>query len=758
MSCCAPGAEVGLAGNAAISRDETLLASRDLGDGSVQTVLNVPDAHCGACITAIETTVGGLAGVETARLNLSTRRLTINWRPDRLDPSCIFAALAAAGYRSLLADPAQDGSDPVLRELLIALAVAGFAAGNIMLLSVSVWSGAEGATRDLFHWVSALIALPAIAFAGRPFFRPALAGLRARRLNMDVPISLGVTLAALMSLYETATHGPHAYFDAAVTLLFFLLVGRTLDHFMRERARSAVRALGRLAPGGAVVVDPGGSRRFVALAEIRPGMRLHVPAGERLPVDAVIRSGAGELDFSIVNGESAPVAARPGLAVPAGVMNLSGPIEAEAKARAADSFVAEMVRMMEAAESSRAGFRQLADRMAQNYAPVVHIMALGTFLFWLAMGAGWHMATLTAITVLIITCPCALALAVPIVQVVAAGRLFRDGVMVRSGAALEKLADADRAVFDKTGTLTAGRPVLVDAGRVDLGDLALAATLARASRHPFSQAIAAAGDGLPAADIGTIREIAGCGLEGTLDGRIVRLGQAGWAAAGTLRDHGEGGVALAVDGSVRARFDFADALREGAAEALAALRAAGIDSEILSGDEERRVAALAGRLKVARWQARATPAVKLARLAELAGAGHRPLMVGDGINDAPALAAAHVSFAPASAADVGRSAADFVFLKNDLRAIPRTVAVARRARRFILENFGLAIAYNLVAVPIAMAGYATPLIAAVAMSSSSILVTLNALRLNLGAADRPGHATRQRADATLAVASGGRRP
>lgn len=733
MSCCAPGAEAAVGPAPDYSSEEMLLASRDLGNGVLQTVLNVPEAHCGACIRTVEKAVAALDGVTDARLNLSTRKLTVSWMRDGGEPSKIPVALANAGYQAFLADPADQGADPVMRDLLVSLGVAGFAAGNIMLLSVSVWSGADGATRDLFHWISALIALPAVAFAGRPFFRPAWAAISKRRLNMDVPISLAVVLAAVMSVYETANHGEHAYFDASVSLLFFLLIGRTLDHFMREKARSAVRSLDRIAPRGAVVIGPDGNRDYVPLARVTPGMRLHVAPGDRLPVDSVIVSGTSDLDFAIVNGESAPVPGRKGVAVPAGVVNLSGPLEVEASARASDSFISEMVRLMETAESSRAGFRHLADRAAEIYAPAVHLLALATFLFWLAAGAGWHTATLTAIAVLIITCPCALGLAVPIVQVVAAGRLFRDGVMVKSGAALERLAQIDRAVFDKTGTLTAGRPRLLNAGEIDPEHLQVAAAMARESRHPYSRAIAEAAAVSPAALGGELREHPGFGLEMKSGGRTLRLGRPDWAATGAS-DQAGGGIVLAADGSALARFRFDDPPRPGAAETVRDLAGAGIACEILSGDEEGKVAAMAGRIGLASFASRLTPAGKLERLRSLAAAGHHALMVGDGINDAPALAAAHVSFAPSSAADIGRNAADFVFLHGDLRAVSRALDVARRARRLILGNFALAIGYNVIAVPLAIAGYATPLVAALAMSSSSVLVTLNALRLNLRAA------------------------
>lgn len=740
MSCCAPGTE-GAVEQAGLrkglpSSEEMMLASRDLGQGLRQIELSVPGVYCGACITTIETCLKRLPQVERARVNLSSKRVSVVWREEvagvRTDPGDLAKAVALNGYEPHLFTSAEEASDELRNQLIRAVGLTGFAAANIMLLSVSVWSGADASTRDMFHWISALIAAPALIYGGRFFYQSAYHALKHGRTNMDVPIALAITLSYAVSLWETMHSGSHAWFDATVSLLFFLLIGRTLDHVMRDRARSAVAGLARLSPRGAMVLLNGGEREYRAIAELVPGDAVLVAAGERVPVDGVIIAGTSDLDMSIVNGESATRIVQPGARVQAGTLNLTGPLTLKATALARESFLAEIIGLMEAAEGGRARYRRLADRAAQFYSPVVHLLALISFIAWGVFGGDWKQAMLIAIAVLIITCPCALGLAVPVVQVVAAGELFKNGVMVKDGSAMERLAEADTVLFDKTGTLTLGEPRLLDMADVPDDALLLAAGLAANSRHPLSQALYGSVRGaLPVFD--AISEIPGCGVEARTDKSIYRLGNRRFCCP-TQGPRSDGDTAsevvLSLEGEEVACFRFEDQMRPGTCEAIQTLQRFGFSAEIVSGDRPSAVEALAGKLGLASWHGGFAPADKARRCEELAREGRKVLMVGDGINDAPALAAAHVSIAPASAADIGRQAADFVFLQDDLRSVAFAIDISQRAGRLIRQNFALAIGYNIIAVPIALAGLATPMIAAIAMSTSSIIVVTNALRLS----------------------------
>lgn len=739
MTCCAPPKELFL-GEIPSPEDlaarELALAGRPLGEGLTQTDLSVPGLHCAACIARIEKSLSALPGVERARANLSTRRVSVRWRGEAPPP--LLARLEAIGYDATPFAFEAAAKDETLTKLIRATAVAGFASSNIMIFSVSVWAGAEAGARDAFHLISAAIAVPTLIYSGRVFYESAWSALKRWRMNMDLPIALGVTLALLLSLYETAIGGRHAYYDAVVTLLFFLLIGRTLDHMMRERARAAVQGLAKLIPQGAYRLDTAGEPEFVALKEIRPGDRLLIPAGSRLPVDGEVQAGRSEVDLSVVSGESLPQPVEPGAVLEAGALNLGGPLTLRARAAAEDSFLGEMLRMMEAAESGRGGYRRLADRVSSLYAPVVHLAALGSFLVWLALGASLYDSAVIAIAVLIITCPCALGLAVPIVQVVAARRLFEAGIMLRDGGALERLEQVDSVVFDKTGTLTEGAPRLTILSETEPGASALAGRLAARSTHPLSRTLAEAarraGGAAPeqGPEFGEAEELPGLGLSAVAEGRGYRLGRPGWALADPEAAPDGARTVLTRDGALLAAFAFAETLREDAPEAVAELKARGLSVEIVSGDEAPRVAEAARALGIAEFRAGARPGDKTARLETLRAEGRRVLMVGDGLNDAPALSAAHVSMAPANAAEIGRSAADFVFLRPSLNAVPYAMEIARRAGLLVRENLALAILYNVMAVPAAMLGYVTPLAAAVAMSSSSIVVAANALRLGGG--------------------------
>ncbi len=701
--------------------------------------LSVPDMHCGGCMSKVEKTLNILNDVSSARANLSTRRVTITWKNDTLTPESLIEHLAGNGYSAQTIDDMdgfEDEQENAGQDLLRALAVAGFAAANVMLLSVSVWAGANDVTRDLFHWISALIALPTIVYSGRVFFRSAWTALSHRRMNMDVPISLAVILAGTMSLFETMAGREQVYFDAAVTLLFFLLVGRYLDHMMRTRAQNSATQLLKLAPKTALREDLDGTRTTVPVASLAVGMKVVVLPGAIVPVDGRIVSGTSELDRSLITGESLPELVKQHDFVQSGVMNLTAPLVIEVTAVGKDSFLASVIALMEAAEQHKSHYVRIADRLAAIYAPFVHIVALLTFLGWLWVTQGdWQQALLVAISVLIITCPCALALAVPVVQVVANGVLFSRGVLVKDGAALEKLAQIDSIVLDKTGTVTTGKLMLQDIDEVEADLFGVAAGLACNSTHPLSRAVtrAAVARNIAAIPCDTIQEYPGQGLEGQCRGLTVRMGSRVWC--GVKDDKTEDPSLIAsqlwvkIGKSEPVALTFVDQLRDDAGKVVENWKHHGLGTTLLSGDRPSSVAAVAQALSLDNFVAEASPADKVDIIKNMETSGLQVLMIGDGINDAPALAAAHASMAPASASDIGRSAADVIFLGDHLAPAAFAWRIARRARRLIQQNFALALTYNLVAIPVAMAGLASPLVAAVAMSTSSVIVTLNALRL-----------------------------
>jgi Cu2+-exporting ATPase len=704
------------------------------GEPRLSTVsFTIENMHCGACMSKVEKALAAIEGVALARANLSAKRVSITFDGGRTAAPDLIDALARAGFTA--AEISERRADPAKlldRDLLKRIGVAGFAAANIMLLSVSVWAGVASdmgpGLQALFHWISALIAMPAIAYAGQPFFQSAATAVRNGRLNMDVPISVAITLATAMSLFQTTRGSTEVYFDAAVTLLFFLLIGRFLDNQVRSKAAGAAQNLLALRSTRARVLAEDGSVSDLAAAALRPGMRLLVAAGERIPADGLLKRKGTELDESLITGETAPRVAEAGDAVYAGTINLGQPVEVEVTASEDATLLAEIARLMEAAEQGRGRYVRLADRAARLYAPLVHLLGLSTFLGWLALGQGWEAGLTAAIAVLIITCPCALALAVPAVQVAAAQRLFRKGVLVKAADGLERLAEVDTIVLDKTGTLTLGRPQLAGLDTYDPAILKQAAALSAASRHPYARALTSAVENR----LGSVQahpdveEVPGAGLRRLADAGEERLGSASFAgvAAG-----GDKVLWFTSPGREPAGFAFRDELRRDAVATVQELKSAGFGVEVLSGDSEARVAEMASAAGIDAYRGAQRPADKIARIAALKAEGHRVLMVGDGLNDAPALAAGHASLSPSTAADISQTASDAVFQGEALAPVLEVLGVARMQRRMALQNFAIALGYNAVSVPLAMAGYVTPLIAAIAMSTSSIAVTLNALRL-----------------------------
>lgn len=696
--------------------------------------LFVRGARCAGCIAKIEGAVKQLQGIETARLNLSTSKLLIRWNGDLL-PGQITEKLTALGYGVTPFDPsaAEAEKDAYGRELIRSLAVAGFAMANIMLLSVAVWAASgeemgEG-TRTLFHYISALIAIPAAAYAGRPFFSSAWKAIRQGHANMDVPISLAVFLALSVSLAEAWMGGHGAYFDAAVMLLFFLLIGRWLDHSLRNRARSAARELLALQATTATKIDHHGHASSIMAKHIQPGDILRLAPGDRIPVDCSVVEGKSDIDMALLTGETLPEAISVGDRLSGGAINMSQPLIVRAEADVSSSLVAELVRLVEAGQQAKGRFTILADKAARAYVPIVHSLAALTFLGWMVFAGGdWRQAIMAATALLIITCPCALGLATPAVQVVATGQLFRRGILVKSGDALERLAAAVHFVFDKTGTLTKGKLHWLNADDLGDTDREYAAALARASRHPVSRAIVEIeGAGPVACDV---TETPGRGLQGTVNGLSVMLGRESYVGVHQkLDDHAAISTTwLKIGDSDPVKLCFADQLREDSVETIRQLKSEGISVSLLSGDKTAPVAEVASQVGIEHWVAEATPSAKADFLDNCQQSG-LTVMIGDGINDAPAMAHAGVSMSPGTAAEAAQTTADFIFQGDELSAVLEARKMALGAKRHILQNFTFAAMYNAIAAPLAMAGLVNPLIAALAMSGSSLIVTLNALRL-----------------------------
>jgi Cu2+-exporting ATPase len=676
---------------------------------------SVPGVTCAACIGKIERGLSHLNGVASVRVNLSMKRLSV---AGQVDPEAIQSAVTAMGYDIYPLDIArlEAARDAQGRALLMRMAVAGFAMMNVMLLSVAIWSGASGATRDMFHMISAMIALPTVAYAGQPFFISAMTALRAGRLNMDVPISLAILLASGMSLFESLSGGAHAYFDAALSLTFFLLIGRYLDHRTRSTARSAARELAALEVQTAMRVD-GAQSETVPASDLRMGDIVLVPTGSRVPIDGVLLSASALMDRSILTGESAAVTLQSGATLQAGEINLTAPLRLRSICDGTDTSLRRMAALVETAENARNGYTALADRAARIYAPAVHGLALAAFTGWWFATGDLRFAINVATAVLIITCPCALGLAVPAVSTAAVSRLFSLGYLVRHATALERLAEVTQIMCDKTGTLT--RPFIQLPEDLSETDRQIAKALAQSSHHPLSRAVVTALANTPAADLTDVREVAGNGVVGRYGDISVRLGRGLWIGAANP------GLCLAIGDAPHTLLEAPEVLRPGVKAAIA-----GIDlpCEIVTGDAAGPAEALAARLSVPVISG-ATPQDKLNRLSILSAAGGRVLMIGDGLNDTAVLAAAHASIAPSTALEASRNAADVVVLKESFADLPLVLHIARATRRLSQQNFAIAALYNAIAIPIALAGVATPLMAALAMSASSLTVLLNAQRM-----------------------------
>jgi Cu2+-exporting ATPase len=728
-------------------------------DGCREAALLLEGVRCSACVWLNEQVIGRLPGVAGVSINYATRRAQVRWDPSRLQLSEILAAVARIGYRAFPYDRAR--ADAVhqreRRAALWGLFVAGFGMMQVMMYAVPVYiAGSEGGmpadVEALMRWASLALTVPVVAYSAQPFFLGAWRDLRAGRAGMDVPVALGVAVAFAASIWATLRGHGEVYFDSVTMFVFLLLAGRFLELEARHRAGAALAHLGRLVPAQAERLrgfpGPSESER-VAVSTLRRGDFVLVRPGERIPADGTVVQGEGAIDESLLTGESRPVAKRSGSAVIGGSVSVSAPFVVRVDGVGADTVLAAIVRLVERAMTERHRLVEIADRYAQWFVLGVLLLAAGTAVAWLVLAP--ERALWVAVSVLVVTCPCALSLATPVALTVATGELARRGVIVTRGHSIEALARATDVVFDKTGTLTHGE--LRVAAATALGArpiehcMALARALEAASEHPVARALMRDTDASrPGAGVAErMASYPGRGVEGAVGGVRYRLGTRAFCdrLAGVSCDNAPAPRAAATvvylvsPGAWLAQFELEDTLKPGAAELVRRLEAMGKRVHLLSGDADGPVRAVARALSIGSARSEADPAAKQAYVAALQQTGAIVAMVGDGVNDAPVLAQANVSVALGTGAEIAQTRADAVLISGTPGALAEAFDLARATMRVIRQNLVWAAVYNLAAVPAAAAGLVTPWMAGIGMSGSSLAVVLNALRLrNRGASGR----------------------
>ena len=711
--------------------------------------LLIQGLHCAACVWLIEGILKQQENVSKARINLSRKTLTLQWQGDKNYGNELIKLISDIGYKLLpfdekiLASEEKKYSDTILK----ALAVAGFGAGNIMLFSFALWFTNQGnmgiATRNLLHFFSSLIALPIVIYSARPFFTSAYKSTKAGYPNMDLAISIAIFLACVVSTFEAFRSSWHVYFDSAVMLVFFLLIGRYLDLKARKKAFAIASEFSLLAASFGRI-EENGAVKIIATKDIKLDMILLVAVGEKIAADGVIIDGESEVDTSIISGETLPQAVKIGSNLYAGTINIAAPIRLRVTKTATSSLLAQISQLVENVELSKNHYIRIADYFSKFYTPAVHLLAAATFALWcFYFKSGWEAALMNATAVLIITCPCALALAIPIVQTILISNLIKQKILVKSGEALEKLPKIDVIIFDKTGSLTIGKPMLIKVLQLidnqiiqlDLTqpnqDLSLIANLARHSKHPLSQAISNI-DNTNSEELKQLQEISGKGLCANHHKQEIKLGNAQFCAINSiLTDQiGNNISSCARIGDKEFLFLFADQIKSDAVTVIQQLKALNKKIILLSGDRQLAVESIAKQCVIDEFYFEQTPITKTTIIKKLKEQNQKILMIGDGINDAPSLALADISLSFAQAADISQNIADIIISDQQLQPIITLFKTSQRGIALMKQNLLLALIYNLIAVPFAILGKVYPLIAAIAMSSSSLLVLFNSLRIN----------------------------
>jgi Cu+-exporting ATPase len=703
---------------------------------------------CASCAGRVERALNKVPGVSAASVNLASERARVELL-EGTDPAALIAAVEQAGYSASLLDAAPR-TDPqaALRRERLAVVLALLLAAPLVLPMFAEWAGLHWM---LPPWVQFLLATPVQFVLGARFYKAAWKAVRAGTGNMDLLVALGTSAGYGLSLYLWATaghHAPHLYFEASAVVIALVLLGKYLESRAKRQTSAAIRALEALRPEHATrLVD--GREEQVALAALRLGDLVVVRPGERFPVDGEVSEGRSQADEALISGESLPVAKAPGDKVTGGAINGEGRLVVRTTALGGETVLARIIRLVEDAQAAKAPIQKLVDRVSGVFVPTVLVIALVTLGGWLLAGAGVEQALINAVAVLVIACPCALGLATPAAIMAGTGVAARHGILIKDAEALELAHRVSVVAFDKTGTLTSGQPRVVHLAAVGIEEnelLRLAGALQQGSEHPLARAVLdAAGErDIRLPTLAASQALPGRGIRGEVEGRTLALGnqrlfdelalasdlqrQAGaWEAEGRtlswLIEQCEPPVVLGL-------LAFGDSLKEGAADAIAALRERGIESHLISGDNAGSAGAVGRALGIDRVHAQVLPADKAAHVADLKRGGATVAMVGDGINDAPALAAADVGIAMGGGTDVAMHAAGITLMRGDLRLVPAALAISRRTWSKIRQNLFWAFVYNLVGIPLAAFGLLNPMLAGAAMALSSVSVVSNALLLN----------------------------
>ncbi|WP_459721747.1 heavy metal translocating P-type ATPase [Sideroxyarcus sp. TK5] len=714
--------------------------------------LLVEGIHCAACVWLIERGLKKVPGVRSAEVNLASKRLHVKWDNSRTKLSDLIKALVRIGYSAVPYDPesAEGAIKRTNRAMLFRLFFAGFAAMNMMWIAIALYSGAnQDEFRGFFHWMGLVLATPTLFYSGYPFFKGAAGGLRAGHLTMDLPIVLGLSVTYIYSLYVTLTNNQHGevFFDTVTNLTFVILIGRYLEGMFRHQALSATKRLMELQPRVAMVIKEE-VEKMTPIRAVMPGDKVMVKPGYTVPVDGVVLEGCSAVDEAMLSGESAPVNKRAGDTVSAGTVNTTGALLVEVRSQLQNTTLSKIIRLVEEAQSSKAPIQRLADTIVPWFVLVTLLCACTTFFIWNSQD--FELALMAATSVLIITCPCALGMATPMSIAVASGLGAKHGILVKNGLVLETLSRVTHFVFDKTGTLTEGKMSVaqskiaagVDAGRM----IAKAAAAERLSEHSTARAIVNFAEHhqypFRSLEVSGFHATAGLGIAATVDGQDIRLGSAGWLAqCGVALDealHSQAHqwesqamscVYMACAGRHVAVFGLADQLRADAQQMVDALREAGIGMTLLSGDRRPVAEAIARQLGGMEVIAEVMPQDKDQVIQRLQQRGEVVAMVGDGVNDAPALIRSNVGIALGSGTDVSIDSADIVLMHSELGKVLQATQLSRRTLLTIKQNIGLSFVYNLIMVPLAMMAKVSPLVAAITMPISSLIVIGNAARI-----------------------------